>query len=132
MKYIKAHFFVITLILLFVFAATASFFRFMILKDYDVTYEAECSPYSEQCFIYCEDDDCEEVFYYKYITRHAEDLFRMCGGDITDCDAASYCDSGQVSCHIDWCNAEVDECENLDMTDYNFDIDEVVNDNEDL
>ena len=132
MSFIKEHFFTIILVTLFILSVTASAYRFYFLKDYDVTYEVECDPYAEQCFTYCEDDSCEDVFYYKYITKQANDLLSVCGVDITDCEAASTCADGQVSCEIEFCTDGSEECEDLEKLDQDFNIDEVIEINQDL
>ncbi len=102
-----------TIIPLLLFAVLASFYRFWYLKDYNVTYEAECDPYTEECFYYCEEDSCDDIYYYKYITKHANDLYPLCGADITDCEAAATCDGGSVQCEVEYCYDDPDSCENL-------------------
>lgn len=105
----KRHFFSLTLIILFTLTVSASFFRFFFLNDYTVTYEAECTEGTDGCFHYCLDDNCQEIFYYHYITRNASTLKSLCGPDITNCDGASACLPDEEMCFETYCSG--DECE---------------------
>lgn len=101
-----------------------SYYRFMVIYDYTVSYdEGDCDPYTESCFVYCEDEECSEPFYYTSIYRDASTLVALCGDDITDCDEAYYCQEDEVSCEIVYCDSStgLDECEMLTEADEPFD-----------
>lgn len=124
--FFKRYFLTITLLPLLVLALSASYYRFVVLKDYMVTYEAECDPYTEQCFIYCEDEECEEIFYYKYLTRQASEIYLQCGSDITECEAATSC-SEEIACEVTYCEDDPENCEDLDDIDQEADPEEFYN-----
>ncbi len=109
------HFLTIVLVPFLILAVVTSFYRFMILGDYEVTYEVECDPYGQSCYVWCEDDVCEEPFYYSYVSRSANDVEQLCGEDITDCELASVCTSTESSCLITYCDDE--ECDTLSPED---------------
>lgn len=120
--FLKQHFLKLTIIPLIILAIAASFYRFMILKDYDISYEIECDPYSENCYVFCEeeDTDCTDPYYYNYVTRHASDIFPLCGNDVTDCEAANYCTEGESLCYVDYCLPDSEECDTLSELDLSF------------
>lgn len=124
MVFIRKNFFTIAIIALMILTVSACLTRFLVLKDYDVTYEVECDPYAEQCFVSCEDDACDEVYHYKYITTHATELFDFCGPDITECETASTCIDGQIDCEVTFCSPQSDECDNLTWADKETDLGE--------
>jgi len=87
----------------------------MVIHDHLISYEGNCDPYTESCFMYCEDDACEDPFYYSIIERNADYIYEMCGPDVTQCEEAYTCD-GDDSCSITYCDPEVDGelCEDSD------------------
>lgn len=122
MQSFRDNFFAYTLVPLLVCVAAVSYVRFMVLNDYVVAYESDCDPYSESCFIGCEDDECVEEYYYSVIQKYAPNVEAQCGVDITDCDAAYEClpeDRGR--CEITHCDPDVDgedSCETLTESDF--------------
>jgi len=92
----------------------------MVQNDYLVTYEGDCNPYTQDCFLYCEDDECSDPFYYSSMERHAAELYALCGKDITDCDMAYECQNGVEICSITFCDLELDgdSCETLTNNDF--------------
>jgi hypothetical protein len=116
--FLKKHFFSITIFILFVLAFSASFLRFYVQGDYLVKKnEIECDPYTELCFEWCEEEVCEEPYYYAYATRNAQELRDACGIDINDCDAAWYCDPSEINCEITYCDPDFNDCDDLDFND---------------
>ena len=111
------HILLYALIPLFVITAAFGFTRFLENKDYAVTYESDCDPATESCFIGCEDDSCEVLYYYSYIEKRATDVYAQCGQDITECDAAYMCTESDTYCSITYCDPEVDgdACELFDI-----------------
>ncbi|MEZ4195541.1 MAG: hypothetical protein R3B53_04100 [Candidatus Paceibacterota bacterium] len=77
-----------------------------------VTYEADCNPDEQSCFIGCLDDECTEEYYYYNITKEASNLNKQCGKDITDCENAYIClEDDQDSCVITYCQPELGDLE---------------------
>ena len=125
MRYVKEHLYSIGILLFVVLLATASFYRFFVLNDYLVNYEDDCDPYTESCFLYCEDEECSDPFYYSVIERHADEIYNLCGTDVTACDAAYECQPEVEHCTISFCDpvTDGDLCETLteeDMETKNF------------
>jgi hypothetical protein len=63
MVWLRQHFFSVILVILLAFVTLVSYARFFVLDDYIVMYEGDCDPYTESCFIGCEDDECTEEYY---------------------------------------------------------------------
>lgn len=124
MSFFKKNFFLIVVFILVIITACATSYRFYVLKDYVIEYETECDPYTESCFISCENESCDEVFYYKYITRHAREIFDVCGADITDCEEATACYSDSGDCDVEFCDVNSDECDSMTVDNIeNIDVD---------
>lgn len=108
-------------VVLVILSVSASYYRFMVLHDYLIAYEGECDPYSQVCFIGCENDECTSEYYYSQIEKYNPNIFEQCGEDITDCEKAYTClpEDGD-KCSITFCNPEVDgdACEELTEKDY--------------
>jgi hypothetical protein len=78
-----------------------------------VRYERDCDPATESCFLGCDDDECTSKYTYKYIYKHAANIFRECGADITDCPAAQVCSESEIdrTCRFEYCDPlSEDEC----------------------
>ena len=118
----RKYFFSYIVLVLFILLVAASYNRFIINKDYLVAYEGECDPYTESCFVWCENfDDCPEPFYFTIIERHASEIYNLCGQDVTTCDDAYYCDESVEYCEVYYCEPEFDgedSCESLTENDY--------------
>lgn len=81
-----------------------SYFRFVVIKDYLVSYETDCEPSEQSCYVGCDNDDCSEIYHYAIITRQAKTIENLCGVDITDCSAANSCTNSETSCLIEYCD----------------------------
>lgn len=116
-NHIKSHFFFYIITLFLFFLTSASILRFIILQDYIVSYEGECDPETESCFMYCEDENCTDPSYYTIIERHARELRETCGPDVTTCDQAYSC-AGDDSCRVIYCNPDNEDeiCDNINST----------------
>lgn len=91
-----------------------SFYRFVVLKDYLVSYQIDCDPTETTCHVGCEDDACAETYYYAMIEKKARELHEICGDNITDCEDAFECSSSENYCEISYCDPTSDTCaENL-------------------
>ncbi len=109
------------LLLLVVLFVLTSYYRFLVIHDYSVGYETECDPYTQTCFVGCEDDECTSEYYYSKINKYAPNLFEQCGNDITDCEKAHKClPEDGTQCTITFCNSEINDgtCEDLTEDDY--------------
>lgn len=119
LQHIKNHFFLYLIVSLTILSVASSYIRFVVQKDYLVSYEGECEPYSQSCFVYCEDEECSEPFYYSIIEREANEIFDLCGTDVTTCDEAYSCQDNVDICSITFCDptVNIDECELLTSED---------------
>ena len=115
--FLRRNFFSITLIVLFSLALTASFYRFYVQQDYLVKNEIECDPYTQECFVWCEEELCEDPYYYAYAIRQASDVREACGYDINECDEAWYCDPEEIACEVQFCDPTFGDCETLNLAD---------------
>lgn len=106
--HLKNNFLIYSILVLTIIAASASYYRFMVLGDYIVSYEGPCDPETESCYVDCEDEECTTEYYYTVIERNAAEIFEKCGEDITDCDAAYECQSDAAECSITYCDPEYD------------------------
>lgn len=113
--HLKRYFLLYTLVLLTIFLIAGSYYRFMVAHDYLVYYEGECDPYTEQCFLYCEDEECSEPSYYTEVVRKAYAVMSLCGEDITECESASFCGESEADCEVTYCDSSIEEneCEDL-------------------
>ena len=112
-SHFRQHFFRYILILLTVAAVFSSYTRFVVDKDYLVSYEGVCDPGRETCFIGCEDEECIEQYYYSKIEKYAQDLYAQCGKDTMGCEASNRCLPNDRECSIMYCDIELDgeDCE---------------------
>jgi len=88
-----------------------------------VSYEGECDPKMELCFIGCENDECTKEYYYTMVQKYAPDVYAQCGEDITDCVEASVCLPSDRECSITYCDPKVDgenACEDISLEDFNI------------
>ncbi|MFT5849491.1 MAG: hypothetical protein ACI9H6_000300 [Patiriisocius sp.] len=107
------YFLVYAVVPLLLFVVTASYYRFIVINDYVVSYEGDCDPTAESCFIGCEDDECTEEYFYSVVERHASEIKEICGVDITDCDDSYECPAEGTKCFISYCDDSEDECSNI-------------------
>lgn len=112
----RENFLLYTLIPLTILFVCASYYRFMVVRDYNVAYEGACDEITQDCFIGCEDDECSVEYYYSNVQKYAADLLAQCGNDITDCEDANVClrEDGD-RCSVTYCDPEVDgeACETI-------------------
>ena len=101
--------------ILFILVICGSFYRFISLEDYLVSYKGDCDPDIEICYEYCEDNEC---FYYSIIERTASEVISLCGKDVTECDEAYECRNDVEECSIHFCKPKENE-ENVCVTNIN-------------
>lgn len=107
-SHFRKHFFLYILALSIIVIGVFSYFRFIVNNDYIVEYEGACDPTMEKCFVGCEDDSCTKEYYYSSVQKYVPDLYRECGKDITDCEAASICLPEDLKCSVTYCDSEAD------------------------
>lgn len=118
MAFIGKHFFSIIICILLLLLLCASFYRFVLLEDYLVSYEIACDPSTESCFIGCEDESCDDIYYYSIMERQAAEINALCGPNILECEAAQLCQENVEYCDIRYCDATTgdEECSDLNNT----------------
>lgn len=108
----KKHVLSYTIWPLLILLVGSSYFKFIILQDFTVSYEGFCDPLVNSCFIECEEfdenDKCLSEYFYTYVEREASDLNALCGKDITDCPAADTCTVTETKCSITYCDPDND------------------------
>lgn len=89
----------------------------MVIHDYTVSYEIECDPVSESCFIGCEDEECSKEYFYAKIERYAPDLVKLCGDTIVGCEFANVCTIDESRCFLTFCDTSTgyDSCDNYEQ-----------------
>ena len=95
------------LLTLLALTVSASYYRYIVTLDFLVTYEIDCNPTEESCFVGCEDDECTTEYYFSEIEREAQWLQMMCGENITDCAIMNTCTESENHCVLTTCNAQV-------------------------
>jgi hypothetical protein len=103
--------------------ALSSYYRFVVLDDYNVTYEIPCDPQLNSCFMFCEDDECLEPYFYTEINRYAKDLINLCSENILDCKYFSYCTENERLCEINYCSiSDGEDCSEIIGENYSQEI----------
>jgi hypothetical protein len=97
------------LIPLIVIMSIISYYRFMVRQDYLVRYEGTCDATIQKCFIGCEDDACTKESNYSKVVKYAPDIYKECGEDITDCEAANTCLPNDRNCSVTYCDPKIDD-----------------------
>ena len=102
--------------LLIIGSVAATYYRYIIARDYIVEAEAECDPTTEDCFVWecdpssteegeaCAGDPEEDVWYYTILRRNAKNV-PLCDPNDEDCDALT-CPEGEEECEIVYCTDE--------------------------
>ncbi len=108
MRSFKKNFFSITLTTLVVLFVSASYFRFVVVQDYHVTYEVSCDPSQASCFVGCEDDECTTEYFYAIVDKYAHDIVAECGTSVADCELANSCQANNRYCTIEYCDSDAE------------------------
>lgn len=129
MKFVRDNFLSILVLPLLVLLIAGSFYRFVILRDYMVSYEIECDPSLNSCFKACADDSCSSEYYFAIIEKYANNLYKQCGPDVTDCEDSTTCTpEDEDKCTITFCTEEDGICSiETNVTDMQEPIDSEVN-----
>lgn len=117
-QYPKKHIFITIIFVMILVNVLLAYHRFIIKKDYRISYEGVCDPVSNICFIGCDDEGCTKSHFYSKMEKYTPDLLGQCGRDITDCEAANKCLEGDRDCSITYCDlatpiGEGDQCETI-------------------
>jgi hypothetical protein len=121
-SFFRDHLLAIFLVPLITLALVVSFNRFFIKHDYLVSYEGSCDPVTQNCFIGCEDDGCDEEYFYKKMQKYGSDLYLECGNNVSGCESANSCFPENKECLISYCDAGLDGdiCETITDTDQSY------------
>lgn len=92
----------IVVILLVVYAVLSAYYRFFVVRDYQIITEISCDPETESCFVY--EDEETELYYYKLINKNAANI-SDCNPHREECDELS-CEDGEEDCKITYCDPE--------------------------
>ena len=112
----KSKIFFVAFFIIIAGSVFATYYRYVVLRDYIIEAEADCDPYSESCFIYvcdpeageeCTGDPEEDTSYYKTIHRNAKNI-PLCDPNDEACEALT-CPAGEADCEISLCDPEVEE-----------------------
>jgi len=92
-----------------------TFYKFIILKDYQIMAQVSCDPTTEKCFVIeCnhEDEEClinpeESTTYYKIISKNAG-VIHSCQStvDKNGCNEELSCIEGEERCEYTFCDLE--------------------------
>lgn len=111
----KIFYLILTLLILGSIGAT--FYRIVIVKDYQIVAETSCDPQTETgCYEWicdpAEDDTCpdaeeDRISYYKYISKKAQNIF-LCEQteEKLGCDEELACVEGEEDCEYTYCDPD--------------------------
>lgn len=108
----KSKIFFVVFFLLIVGSIGATYYRYFILRDYMITAQADCDPYTEHCFVYvcdpsaeeCTGDPEEDTSYYQNISRNASNI-PLCDPADEECEAL-VCPAGEADCTVMLCDVD--------------------------
>lgn len=105
--------FYIILALLIIVSIGVTFYKIIILKNYQIVAQVSCDPTIEKCFIYecdstieeCSENLDENISYYKNISKKAADIYD-CEKTVEKlgCNEELSCTEGEVDCSYTFCD----------------------------
>jgi hypothetical protein len=97
--------FYIVLTLLILGSVGVTFYKIVILKDYQIVAETSCDTTTEECFKFT-DETTNEVSYYKKISKKAASI-ALCEAteEKLGCNEELTCTENEVSCSYTYCDA---------------------------
>src|SRR3989344_4651117 len=107
----KSKIFFLVFFLLIVGSVAATYYRYVVARDYIIQSETDCDPYTEACFVYvcdpeageeCTGDPIEDTSYYKLINRNAKHI-PSCDPAEEGCDVW-VCPPGEADCSFTLCD----------------------------
>jgi len=93
-----------------------TYWRIMIKRDYIISAQTDCDPYTEQCFFWecdpnsiedgvaCTDNADDNSWYYQIVRRKAFNI-PLCDPKDENCQAL-ICPEGEADCSVEFCTAE--------------------------
>lgn len=104
----KSKFLIMIFILGVFYTLGATYYRFYIVRDYNLIAEIECDPSINSCFVW-EDED-GEIWYYNLIEKKASNV-SVCNPHREECEELS-CEDDEEGCEIIFCDVnDLDEGE---------------------
>jgi len=123
----KSKIFFLVFFLLIAVAVGATYYRIMIKKDYIISTETDCDPYTENCFVWecdpestvegeaCTGDPETDIWYYKIIKRNAGRI-PLCDPNDENC-TALVCDENEPECSETLCDETTKEEQGVECVD---------------
>lgn len=108
MAFIRAHILVLILLPLCIISTGVSYYRFLVVEAYPVSYQVDCDPAAYSCFSGY-DEDTGDTYYYAKIQKYARDARAECGADVTNCADANVCLPQDHSCSVTYCAPDIVE-----------------------
>ncbi len=102
-------------VILIIGSVGATYWRIFVKKDYIISNEVDCDPYSEKCFIWecdpastvegeaCTGDAETDIWYYKIAQRKASNI-PLCNPDEDENCTPFVCDEGEKDCSETLCD----------------------------
>jgi hypothetical protein len=96
----------VAFVFLIVLAVSASYYKFVVLRDFVIEAQVDCDPTSESCFVWeCDpgiEDECtgieeDDTWYYKIAHRNAKNI-PLCNTDDETCLPFTCPDEGEAQC----------------------------------
>jgi len=119
----KTLIFNILFLLTILFFVSVTFYKIVIVKNYQMISQVSCNPQTESCFLYkCNPDvdgECpQENIYYKYISKNASTIDTCEKTEQKDgCKEELSCVTGESSCYYEYCDQsmleEGEKCSDL-------------------
>ena len=110
----KSKIFFLVFFLLIAVAVGATYWRIMVKRDYVVSAQTDCDPYTESCFIWecdpastvegeaCTGDAEKDIWYYQLAERNAANI-PLCDPNDETCDPWT-CGEGEKDCSTTFCD----------------------------
>lgn len=96
--------FLLVFFLILLVSVGATYYKMMIKRDYILSVQIDCDPYSEECFI---DDSGEDTWYYKVLNKKAYNIPECDPNQDEDCVIA--CEENEKDCEEVLCSEETVE-----------------------
>lgn len=105
-----------TMVFLILISVLATFYRYMIKRDYIIQAQVDCDPYNEACFVWncdpgsdvegeaCTGDPENDTWYYKVINKKANQV-SSCDENDENCKPL-FCGENEPDCEFVFCNPE--------------------------
>ncbi len=102
------------LVLLIAISVGVTFYKIVILKDYQIVAQVSCDPATEKCFVYecdaavdgvCSENPAENISYFKNISKKANNIY-LCEktSERIGCNEELSCTEGEADCTYTYCD----------------------------